>query len=139
MVLALVLLGGQVLHASKILLLVSACILLVQCSWWKDYSAKKDLKQVCIKAHAFTWDEYKNKGHIEAKNSFETYLFKDVSSKLVTTVWNESFAQPLELRYSYFSSQLKSFGIETGYCLILEKLFEDQVPAQAILLNGEKK
>ena len=68
------------------------------------------------------WDSYKDKGHIEAKTGFETYLFKDVSSKLVKTVWNESFEQPVELRYSYFSSQLKSFGIETGYCLILEKL-----------------
>ena len=84
------------------------------------------------------WDSYKDKGHIEAKTGFETYLFKDVSSKLVKTVWNESFEQPVELRYSYFSSQLKSFGIETGYCLILEKLFEDQVPEQATLLNNSK-
>ncbi|MCB0349159.1 MAG: hypothetical protein KDD37_09995, partial [Bdellovibrionales bacterium] len=94
------------MHVIRFIFLLSLSTLLIQCSWWKDYVAKRDLKQICTKAHAFMWDSYKDKGHIEAKTGFETYLFKDVSSKLVKTVWNESFEQPVELRYSYFSSQL---------------------------------
>lgn len=93
---------------------------------------------MCIKAHAFLWEDYKGKPHIEAKSDFEAFLFKDLNSKLVKRVWNESFEQPTELRYSYFSSQLRSFGADVGYCLILEKLFEDQIPDQAFPVGPRK-
>jgi hypothetical protein len=130
--------GVLVLHVSKLLLLL-LCICSVQCSWWKDHVAKNDFNEVCIKANAFLWDDYRTKPHIEAKNDFENYLFKDLNSKLVERVWNESFEQPVGLRYSYFSSQLKSFGADAGYCLILEKLFEDQIPDQAFPMEKLKK
>jgi hypothetical protein len=130
--------GVQVLRVFRCIL-VALCTLNIQCSWWKDYVAKNDFDQVCIKANAFLWDDYRTKPHIEAKNDFENYLFKDLDSKLVQRVWNESFEQPLSLRYSYFSSQLKSFGADAAYCLILEKLFEDQIPDQAFPMEKMKK